>query len=210
MISPWKQVLGDGIEQLHPKLRAYFSTIPEGSVGVGGGVFSVVGTPRRWLWPALALLGRQGIAFPAWQRDVPFAIRNHPVTDAHGRDAVLAFRTFRFRTFLSRGGERRMVDAITAERRGLVDYLGDERRWVARLSATVVGGELHLASTSFAVRLGRFEVPIPRRFAPVVELVERFDDSTDRQHVSLAITSPTFGRLYEYSGSFRYVILEQR
>ncbi len=36
MTSPWEQVLGDRIAELHPRLRAYFSTIPDGSVGLGG------------------------------------------------------------------------------------------------------------------------------------------------------------------------------
>ena len=66
MRSPWEAALGDRLDELDPALRAYFSAIPDGSVGRGSGVFDQVGTPRRWLWPVLAILGRTGIVFPVW------------------------------------------------------------------------------------------------------------------------------------------------
>ena len=201
MTSPWEVALGGRIEKLHPRLREYFAEIPEGSTGVGEGVFDVVGTPRVILWPALSVLGREGVLFAAWRRRVPFTVLNHPVVDYDGNSAVLAHRVFHFRF-----GDRRMEDAVTATRRGLVDHLGYGRRFVAKLELRVVKGALELHSTGVAVRLGRLRLPIPGRFAPVVRLVERFDDETDRQHVSLTVDSPQFGRLYEYSGSFVYEV----
>jgi hypothetical protein len=133
---------------------------------------------------------------------VPFTVLNHSVVDFDGNPAVLAHRVFHFRF-----GDRRMEDAVTATRRGLVDHLGYGRRFVAKLELRVVQGRLELRSTGLAVRLGRLRVPIPRRFAPVVRLVERFDDETDRQHVALTVESPQFGKVYEYSGSFTYAVL---
>jgi hypothetical protein len=202
MTSPWEATLGARAEKLHPRLREYFGPIPEGSTGVGTGVFDVVGTPRIALWPALAVLGREGVLFAAWRRKVPFTVLNHPVTDYDGNPAILAHRVFHFRF-----GDRRMEDALTATGRGLVDHLGYGRRFLVKFEARVVSGHLELRSTSVAVRLGRLHVPIPGRFAPKVRLVERFDDEDERQHVSLTLDSPQFGRLYEYSGSFAYEVL---
>ncbi|MBE7163154.1 MAG: DUF4166 domain-containing protein, partial [Williamsia herbipolensis] len=70
--------------RLHPRLRAYFAAIPPGHVGRGDGVFAVVGTPRRWLWPFLALFARDDVMFPVWERDVPFTVENRPVRVGRG------------------------------------------------------------------------------------------------------------------------------
>ncbi len=173
-------------------------------VGVGVGVFDVVGTRRLWLWPALALLGRAGILFPGWGHAVPFTVLNYPVIDHDDNPVVLARRTFHFRL-----GDRTMTDAITADRHGLVDHLGMARRVSARLAASVIDGDLTLESTSVFVRIGRLSIPIPRSITPVVHLRERFDDDTQLQHVSLTVDSPQLGRLYEYSGSFTYALVSR-
>lgn len=201
MPSPYEIVLGPQFENLHPRLKQYFSAVPPGDAGIGGGSFTVVGSPRFWLWPMLWMLGRQGVVFPTWRRRVPFTILNGTTVDARGNVAVIGIRTFSFPL-----GDRIMTDAVTAERRGLVDYLGTQRRWRILLAAEVVNGELHLVSTGVAVRCGRFELAIPQVFAPVVRLSERFDSSADRQRVSVTIDSPQLGRLYEYAGSFSYRI----
>jgi hypothetical protein len=201
--SPYERLDPSELDALHPRLKEYFAPIPQGFIGVGRGTFDRVGTPRLWLWPALWILGRGGIAFPTWRRAVRFTVLNRPVVDARGNAAVLATRVFHLAL-----RDRLMLDAITDERRGLIDYLGAERRLVARLDALVVSGELHLYSRRLALRLGRFELPLPVSWAPAMRLVRRFDDVTDRQHVSVVVTSPRFGRLYEYSGSFVYEIIE--
>jgi hypothetical protein len=171
---------------LHPRLRDYFSEIPAGSVGHGVGVFEVVGTPKRWLWPVLWLLGRQGVVFPAWARDVPFTISNRPSERGlHGT------RTFHFVR-----GDRSMVDLISAPA-GLVDELGTRGQYRAALDGSVVDGALHLHSTGMRTRWG---LPLPGR----VDLVERWDDSSGSQHVAVVISAPFIGRVYEYSGYFNY------
>ncbi|WP_416264466.1 DUF4166 domain-containing protein [Curtobacterium flaccumfaciens pv. flaccumfaciens] len=203
----------DVLARLHPRLRTYFGPVPPGHVGRGEGVFDVVGTPRRWLWPVLAVFARDSVMFPVWERDVPFTVENRPTRVRRGsrvsleaRVAVRAHRTFRFRS-----GSRTMVDAITAEPDGLVDHLGRHGRVSARLRAEVDAhgpdaGALRLVSTRVTFRaLGR-EVRLPARIAPRVLLTERFDDEADLQRVSLVLTAPVLGTLYRYEGAFRYEI----
>ncbi|ROQ17840.1 MULTISPECIES: DUF4166 domain-containing protein [unclassified Curtobacterium] len=202
----------DVLARLHPRLSAYFGAIPPGHVGRGEGVFDVVGTPRRWLWPLLAWFARDSVMFPVWERDVPFTVENRPARVRRGRagqearPGVRAHRTFRFRS-----GSRTMVDAITAEPDGLVDHLGHHGRVSARLRAEVDAhgpdaGALRLVSTRVTFRaLGR-EVRLPARIAPRVLLTERFDDEADVQRVSLVLTAPVLGTLYRYEGAFRYEI----
>jgi hypothetical protein len=200
--SPYEIVFGELLEGLHPRLRPYFEAIPEGSVGHGTGVFALVGTPRRWLWPALWLLGRQGILFPVWQQDVRFTVSNTPIVDENGSVAVAAERRFALS-----GGERTMVDAITAESQALIDHLGGRRRISARLEASVVDGGLRLRSTAVAVRVGARHLTVPRWISPIVLLSERFDERTGLQRVSVTLDAPLVGRLYEYRGEFSYEIV---
>lgn len=204
------------LARLHPRLATYFGAIPPGHVGRGEGVFDVVGTPRRWLWPLLAWFARDAVMFPVWERDVPFTVENRPAHvrrgrgDRKARPAVRAHRTFRFRS-----GSRTMVDAITAEPDGLVDHLGRRGRVSARLRAEVDGhgpdaGALRLVSTRVTFRaLGR-EVRLPALIAPRVTLKERFDDEADLQRVSLVLSAPLVGTLYRYEGAFRYEIAPDR
>ncbi|MBF4613955.1 DUF4166 domain-containing protein [Curtobacterium sp. VKM Ac-1376] len=204
----------DVLARLHPRLATYFGAIPSGHIGRGEGVFDVVGTPRRWLWPLLALFARDAVMFPVWERHVAFTVENHPARVRRGsgdvlevRPAVRAHRTFRFRS-----GTRTMVDAITAEPAGLVDHLGHRGRVSALLRAEVDAdgpdaGALRLVSERVTFRaLGR-EVRLPVRIAPRVLLTERFDDEADVQRVSLVLTAPVLGTLYRYEGAFRYAVV---
>ena len=200
--SPYEAALGDGLDRLHPRLRPYFAAVPAGSVGRGRGTFAVVGTPRRWLWPVLWVLGRQGVLFAVDRRDVPFRVENRPATAASGEVAVTAVRTFAFAD-----GTRRMVDEIAARGDGLEDHLGHRRRWSARLRATVVDGALTMVSTSTALRLGPVRLGLPRAVAPRVTLHESYDESVGRQRVSVVLDSPALGRLYEYTGHFDYEVV---
>lgn len=224
------------LERLHPALRTYFGPVPPGHVGRGAGVFTVVGTPHRWLWPVLAWFARDAVMFPVWERDVPFTVENRPVhvgrgtatgrearpapasratsaapgdtadADGAGRVAVRALRTFRFRS-----GDRTMVDAITAEPEGLVDHLGRRGRVSALLRAEVDttgpdAGALRLVSTRVTFRALGRGWSLPALVAPRVTLLERFDDEADVQRVSLVLRAPVVGTLYRYEGAFRYAI----
>ncbi len=191
-LSPWEVALGDRLAELDPALRGYFSQIPPGSVGRGNGVFERIGTPRRWLWPMLAILGRAGIIFPVWASDVPFDVVNTPAAGV-----VRAVRTFHFEA-----GDRVMRDEIGVTSGVLVDALGVRCRLRATLEPSVVDGRLELRSRGAALRVGRLWIPVP--VAPRVHLVERRDGALQR--VELTVTMPVIGRIYEYAGSFSYRI----
>lgn len=197
MTSPWERELGQRVSMLAPALQAYFGAIPAGSVGRGTGIFEIVGTPRRWLWPALGLLAVDGIIFPVWESDVTFTIENRP----GGAGTVRARRTFHFA-----GGDRVMVDEVGITRTGLTDRLGRHGVVSTTFSATVVDGGLRLISTGVTLRLGPVRVPLGP-LSPRVTLTERSAGS--RQDVSLVLDAPVLGRLYEYSGSFVYRIEQE-
>jgi hypothetical protein len=197
--SPWEAALGEGVEGLHPQIRAYVRRLPAGSVGRGVGRFDVIGTPRRWLRPALAVLARQGVLAPAWERGVPFVVSNRLDDDGWLR----AERT----VDLARGAWT-MRDAVTIRAGALIDDLGVAGRYRATLAAWVEDGALRLRSTGVSVRIGALHLPLPSLLAPVVHLREGFDDGTGRQRVHLRVEHPLLGRLYEYRGTFGYGIEE--
>lgn len=203
--SPYEAVLGDGLAALHPRLATYFAAIPDGHHGRGTGVFTRVGTPRRWLWPVYWLLQRHGVLFPGWHLDVPFQVINTPAGDARSGPVVHAIRRFDFR-----GGSRDMVDAITAVPNVhgplLVDFIGRTRLIECSLGVEVADGELRMCSTALALRVAGIRIRIPKAVAPRVSLIERFDPHTNAQHVALELSAPAIGRLYEYQGSFVYEI----
>lgn len=195
--SPWEAALGGSVEALHPRIRAYVAGMPAGALGKGAGLFDVVGTPRRWLWPVLALLARQGVLAPAWCRDVPFTLGNR-LTDA----GILTAE----RELLLPRGPWSMCDAVSIVDGELVDDLGTAGRYRAVLHAWAEGGALRLRSTRVSVRLRRAQLPVPRLLAPVVLLREGFDDAAGLQRVHLRLEHPLLGVLYEYRGTFDYRI----
>lgn len=191
--APWASALGDRAEQLAPALQDYFGPIPEGCRGVGEGVFTRVGSPRRLLWPLLALLGRWDVVFPVWEHDVPFEIVNVPTP--HG---LVSVRRFHF----SRG-VRTMTDRILVTRHGLRQRFGAGERMVAELRVDPVDEGLLIASGRVGIRMLGLRWSLPAAWAPRVRVRERaLPDG--RQHVSLTLDLPLVGRLYEYAGAFSY------
>jgi hypothetical protein len=197
--SPYEQVLGDRLQELHPKLQQYFSTIPDGQVGIGEGIFRSVGTPRRWLWPLLRPLHRRGVIYAGWQLHVPFRVTNE----------LIAGRMVSDREFLLSGQPWTMRDAVSHRAHGrLVDELGEPAVVAASFEVDVRGGALTMSSHTVGIRWRRLRIHLPRFIAPAVRLTERFDDDTQRQHVAVTIDMPLIGRVYEYSGDFTYRIVE--
>ena len=193
-------MLGDSLDELHPRLRAYFGAIATDQAGYGHGVFDTVGTPRRWLHPFIRLFAGQDVLFPVWERSVPFSVVNSPARE-DGRAAVAAVRTFHFAS-----GDRGMVDLIAATPEGLVDRLGARRCFEALFSSRVSDGAFTMRSTRVSIRVGRLRIRVPAALAPQVSLVEKFDDESDRQHVEVIMTMPLLGRVYEYAGYFSYQV----
>ncbi len=197
-LSPYETALRDSLDLLHPRLRAYFGAVPNGYAGYGDGMFETVGTPRSWLRPLIGLLADPDVLFPVWESDVPFTVVNTPTVD-DGCPAIVGERTFHLP-----GGDRVMRDLIVATPDGLVDIMGVRRRFRALFAAEVVDGALRMVSTKVSVRIACFQLWIPRFLAPRVELLERFSEEVERQHVDVTLSLPLLGKVYEYAGSFRY------
>lgn len=205
--SPYERALGSQVAQLHPVLQRYFAAIPEGSVGIGEGIFDCFGTDRRWLRPVLAILGRCHVIIPGMHSQVPFRVENRTVDGAQ-----TATRTLNLKS-----GPWSMVDAVSLSRSGrVVDVLGRPAVVDADFDVATVDGGLSLRSRSVAVRLGvtgrlgRIRLPLPSFIRPVIVLSERFDAEAAHQRVDLTVDMPAVGRIYQYRGTFTYRIEEAK
>lgn len=198
--SPYERALGTRLAELHPKLREYFSTIPEGKVGIGTGAFVTFGTRHRWLAPVLAPLRQRGVLTAGLHRDVAFRVENRTVS---GR--AVAQRTMQLNT-----GPWVMRDAVRCARSGrVVDRLGHPETVAASFDLHVEQGALTMRSRAVGIKLGILRLRLPTLFAPHIVLRERFDDDRQLQRVELTIDVPVLGRVYEYAGWFRYRIEDE-
>lgn len=198
--SAYATALGAKARGLDPVLQRYFGPIPPGHVGVGHGTFDRVGTPRKWLWPVIYLLQRRNIVWAGWQQDVPFRIVNRQVGAA---------RTGQ-REFLLPSGTWTMHDSVSSgPDSSVIDILGKPGFLAARFAVSVQDGGLHMTSTHIGLRVGTRTVTLPRFLAPTVNLTEEYDRASGRQRVSVVITAPVVGRVYEYGGTFTYQVQEE-
>ncbi|MEN9620261.1 MAG: hypothetical protein RL499_454 [Actinomycetota bacterium] len=200
MQSAWEAALGDEIAGLHPRIRAYVRAIPPGSVGRGQGVFTEAGSRSAVMRPVLAVMARWGIVFPERGRQVAFSIENR--ADAHG--AVHARRTLRFAR-----RERVMVDRVREHRGLVVDALGTGGRLEAALRVSAHDGALMARSGAVRVRIAGVWWSIPAAVRPRVDLVERWDDEAQQQHVNVRVSMPVLGDIYGYHGWFDYAVVAE-
>ncbi|MDI6023238.1 DUF4166 domain-containing protein [Leucobacter sp. UT-8R-CII-1-4] len=209
--SPYEAMLGERIDELHPSLRRYFSAIPEGYIGVGEGVFAEFGTPRRWLWPILRVLQSRGVLYAGFARSARFRVINRTVAIAGSEFGAAEAR----REIDVPGGNWTMVDSVIvtggteSAPPGVVDRLGDPHTVSAQFTAEVKDGALSMTSIKAGLRWGGLRIRLPRWCAPVVHLTEAYDPVSGLQRITLSLTAPIVGKIYEYRGHFAYGIVKE-
>jgi hypothetical protein len=103
-------------------------------------------------------------------------------------------RTFAGRPLVSLQSER--PDRLLAERMGLVEL---------RFRLQVVGGALAYQTSSAALCLGSFRVPLPHWFSPCVRAWERPVGEGNQLAVSVDVRLPLLGCLIAYDGKLTRV-----
>lgn len=196
--SVYQRALGDSFAELSPVMQRYFGPIPAGHVGVGEGVYEVVGSRyRRLAAPLLRWSARHDVLFGEAGRNVRFVVENRPLPDGGLRGT---------RWFGFPGSVRVMRDTIHADGAGLLERLGRRGGLEVGLIAQVDRGGMVLRSRSLAwrVRGGRIRLP------PVaaVEVRERDDPGrSGMQRVDVRLRMPILGEVFRYTGSFSYRIV---
>lgn len=202
MTSIFRRALGDDFDRLHPQLqrRLGFASA-DGTALVGTGVMDEVWRGPSFATPFLALGTLRHVLFPERGRDVPFTIENYAYRDGFGRETVTFVRTFELP-----GGRRRRFDATmvySERRRCIVDYLGTHQHLAVDLQLRVDDrGGLHIRSGQQRFREGMLDVRCPSVLTGTAEVHEWFDDASDAFRIEVGVTSPRFGPLFGYRGSF--------
>lgn len=218
---------------LDPALARYFGAIPPAMHGRGEGIFSRIGTRRRWLRvvgaPLFRMLERRGVVMAGWHEDVPFTVVNREHSGVDRRGVRTSERRIQLEgsTWTMRDAMRSLPRAGGRGEGGIVDVLGSPALIAATFAVTSPAEDtVVLDSRRVEMRIGSRALRIPGWCAPRVRLVEtrlphRADDSpadgtpegaaeaahaqqAPHQQVTVTIDLPVIGRVYEYAGGFTY------
>jgi hypothetical protein len=196
--SVYQRALGDAFAGLSPVMQRYFGPLPAGHVGVGEGVYEVVGSRyRRLAAPLLRWSARHDVLFREAGRNVRFVVENRPLPDGGLRGT---------RWFGFPGSVRVMRDTIHADGAGLLERLGRRGGLEVGLVARVDRGAMVLRSRSLAWRVRGRRIRLPP--VATVEVRERDDPAGGgRQRVDVRLRMPFLGEVFRYSGAFAYRIV---
>lgn len=201
--SVFLQALGVESERLHPNVLRYVTgPVDAGVVGVGRGVFDVAGSRLgRLNLLARPVVGSE-LLVTAHERTVPFVVRNTPVPGAGPSGELCAIRTFEFR-----GGPQSFVDVLRpgAEPGTLQNVLGKAGRVELELKCGVTDrGFLNLKSRRAWLRIAGLRIPLPGLLSVQADVIDGYDDATERHTIHATVTNPIMGTVLEYRGSFLY------
>lgn len=197
--SVYERAVGPGIRSLRPVLRRYFGPVPEGHVGVGEGVYEIVGS--RYPRTAGALLrwsARHDVLFAESGRDIPFVVENRAAADG----TLRGMRWFGFPR-----ATRVMRDTMHVDGGEIVQRLGRRGGLEVRLGARASAEGMLLRSRRLAWRIRGLRVPLPRIAGVEVRETE---DGNGRQRVDVRLRMPLLGEVFRYSGTFVYRIVPER
>ena len=195
----YERAVGPGIRSLPPVLRRYFGPVPEGHVGVGEGVYEIVGSRyRRTAGALLRWSARHDVLFPESGRDIPFVVENRAAADGTLRGT----RWFGFPR-----ATRVMRDTMHVDGGEIVQRLGRRGGLEVRLAPCASTEGMLLRSRRLAWRIRGLRVPLPRIAG--VE-VREMEDGNGRQRVDVRLRMPLLGEVFRYSGTFVYRIVPER
>lgn len=201
--SVFVQALGVESERLHPSVLRYVAGPGDAvAAGVGRGVFDVAGSRLGRLNVLARPIVGPELLVTAHERNVPFIVRNTPVPGPGLRGALSAIRTFEFR-----GGPQSFVDVLRpgAEPGTLQNVLGRAGGVELELSCGVTDrGFLRLTSRRAWLRIAGIRVPLPGLLSVRAEVIDGYDEVSERHTIHAMVTNPIMGTVLEYRGSFLY------
>ncbi|MBT2533023.1 DUF4166 domain-containing protein [Arthrobacter sp. ISL-48] len=203
MASIFARALGEDFHRLHPMLQKRFNVDTEaGYACVGRGVFSEVRRGAWWTVPFLRLGAYRNILFPDQGTNIPFSIENYPYIDGFGRPTVTFVRTLELSPVKQRRFDATMI--YSAERRGIIDYLGTHQHLATDLILEVLpDNSLHLRSTGQRFYEGFLGFTFPSALTGTADLYEAFDDARGVFTIQMQVRNPILGFLFGYRGEFK-------
>jgi len=198
--SIYERALGDAFNDLHPKVQERFGfTSEDGVACIGRGTMEYVRNGGLHVLPFLLFGTTHNTMFPEQNTAVPFTIRNYAYEDELGRETVTWLRTFEM-------PRRRCFDAAmiySEERNRIVDYLGTHHHLAVDIDLSVSDrGGVEITTGAQRLYLGGVGTPLPRALSAQATVHEWYDDGEDCYRISVGVTNPVVGLVFEYTGSF--------
>lgn len=198
--SIYERALGDDFERLHPQVQRRFGFASDDGVAcVGRGTMDVVRNGGLYTYPFLAVGAVHNTMFPEENTAVPFRVYNYAYRDEYGRETVSWVRAFEL-------PRRRRFDAAmiySEDRDRIVDYLGTHHHLAVDVHPSVSDrGGIRLRTGKqrlYALGLG---TPFPGLLSGQADVHEWYDEDAESFRITVQVTNPAVGTLFEYRGSF--------
>ncbi len=201
MTSIYKQALGEEFEKLHPRIRERFEfNSDSGIASVGRGIMDSIWYSKRAMLP-LQLGTMRHIMFPQGGKQIPFTIENYAYQDCFGRETVTWIRQFQF------PNKKRHFDATmiySKQHERIVDYLGTKQHLAVDLEiSAATNGGLRIRSGEQRFYEHWLQFRFPTLLTGVADVCEWYDDESEKFKISVEVTNPLLGKVFEYQGSFQ-------
>ena len=201
MTSIYQRTMGSDFCKLHPKIQRRFGFSSEDhTASIGTGTMERIWHGRVYTLPFLWVGTWRRIMFPERGTNIPFTIQNYAYVDRFGRETVTWIRTFQTRK--TRRFDATMIYSL--QRNRIVDYLGTHQHLAVDIDLSVdertKGLRLRSGEQRFYEGLIGFRFPM--LFSGVAEVLEWYDDQTERYRIRVEVTNPRWGTLFGYEGSF--------
>ncbi|HSK96556.1 MAG TPA: DUF4166 domain-containing protein [Euzebyales bacterium] len=201
MSSIYRQALGRDFDRLHPMMRWRFGLRSgDGTCQIGTGVMDEVWRGPWWTLPFLLLGSTRRVLFPSRGRNVPFTVANYAYVDRMGRETVTWSRRFRF-AHRYRSFDATMIHS--AERGGIVDYLGTHQHLAVDLHCAVDDeGAMCIRSGEQRFYEGTLALRVPLVLSGVADVREWWDADAQRFGIEVHVRNTLLGPLFGYRGLF--------
>lgn len=198
--SPYRRQMGTEYEKLHPEIQKRFDFSTANNIAfMGKGTMDKIWTGNKFAVLLLRLLDKSNILFPKAGHNIPYEVHNYPYIDPFGREVHSMNRVFYF------PGEAQRFDGTATyseQKQQIVEYLGLEHKMIFEMGLSAEQGAIRFTSGRQFAFVAGLKVPIPRLFRGDIELLEWFDDATQKFYVDLKVKSKLFGPLFGFTGWF--------
>jgi hypothetical protein len=198
--SIYEQVLGSQFENLHPRIQERFGFSSKDQLAsIGQGVMDRIWF-SKWAAVPLALGASRHIMFPQSGSNIPFTIENYAYKDGLGRETVTWIRKFQFKRAV-RHFDATMI--YSQARHRIVDYLGNKQHLAVDLDIKAASnGGILIRSGDQRFYEGLIQFTCPPLLTGTADVLEWYDEDMKKYRICVNVTSPVFGTVFHYEGSF--------
>jgi hypothetical protein len=201
IMSAYRTQMGLDFEKLHPQIQKRFDFSTANNIAIiGKGTMEKIWNGNKLAVFVLKLLSKSNILFPRIGENIEYEIHNYPYFDQGGREVHSMNRVF----FFPDEEQRFDGTALYSEKKKqIVEYLGLSHDMVfeMELSAEENGAIKFTSGRQFAFFLG-LQFPVPSFVRGDIELLEWYDDDSQRFYLDLKVKSKLLGPLFGFSGWF--------